>query len=269
MPNNYGGMGVPRYVLPQYTQSHNGSRQGQNLNKVGRNNRNSTTVNNSSSSASPTTVAMHEESSSCRGSTSGESRDSDDVLMLHTPEGSVAGGDHMDPAEHQHQLELEQKKQQQRREEEDKEQQKQHADRLCPAPVVVVSKSPTSVAGLGWAGVLKMNLNAPPPAAPAAPAAPAVDKAVTAPAMKMPKPISRPTPASAPVAPVPLAAPAAVDMAPAPAPATAPATATATAPAIAPVAVPGKLSYAAMLGMAAKGPAADTVTASATVAAAK
>jgi cytoskeletal protein RodZ len=194
---------------------------------------------------------MHEESSSCRGSTSGESRDSEDVLMLHTPEGSVGGGDHLDPAE----LELEQKKQQQRREEEDKEQQKQHADRLCPAPVVVVSKSPTSVAGLGWAGVLKMNLNAPPPAA-----APAVDKAVTAPAKKMPKPISRPTPASAPVAPAPVATPVAVETAPAPTPATA----TATAHVVAPVAVPGKLSYAAMLGMAAKGPAADTATATAT-----
>ena len=116
-------------------------------------------------STSPTTVQMTEENSSCRDSTSGESRDSDDAMTLQTPEGSVTGGDHqfdyLDGTTHHDtagKIAKRHQQQEQRREEEDREQKKQHADRLCPAPVTVVA-SPTSVAGLGWAGVLKKNLN--------------------------------------------------------------------------------------------------------------
>lgn len=231
-----------------------GSRQGHIQGKNSRNNRNSTTVgSNSSSSISPTTVAMHEESSSCRDSTSGESRDSDDVMMLiQTPEGSVAGGDpHMDLLEQMLQRDVDEKKKQLRREEEDREQQKQNADRLCPAPVVVISKSPTSVAGLGWAGVLKMNLNAPPLAS--------ADKAPSIHVKKTTKPIARPVPAAAPVTPAPVVAPAAVDAISAAT--TAPVAVAAPVAAPAPTVISGKPSYAAMLAMAAKGSTTDAVTA--------
>ena len=188
MPNDTGGMGVPRYYLKeQYIQSTQSMQEmtiNPSHNNIFRPNQNRTqrggtgmkmrpndviVAGSSCMSTSPTTVQMTEESSSCRDSTSGESRDSDDAMTLQTPEGSVMGGDHpFDSLEGTTfnesdgkitKRQQQQQQQEQRRDEEDREQQKQHADRLCPAPVTVVA-SPTSVTGLGWAGILKKNLDA-------------------------------------------------------------------------------------------------------------
>ena len=181
MPNDTGGMGVPRYYLKeQYIQQPTQSMQQMSINASDSNifrsnhqNQNrmqrgtgmkmhpNVTSGISCMSTSPTTVQMTEENSSCRDSTSGESRDSDDAFALPTPEGSVTGGEWMEGSalhEYEAKIAKRQQQQEQRREQEDLEQKKQHADRLCPAPVTVVA-SPTSVAGLGWANVLKKNLD--------------------------------------------------------------------------------------------------------------
>jgi len=185
MPNDTGGMGVPRYYLKeQYIQSSQSMQQmsinasDNNIFRSNNHNQNRTqrgtamkmhpnvTGTSCMISTSPTTVQMTEENSSCRDSTSGESRDSDDAFALPTPEGSVTGGDghpfeSMEGSslqQYEAKIAKRQQQQEKRREEEDREQKKQHADRLCPAPITVVA-SPTSVAGLGWANVLKKNLD--------------------------------------------------------------------------------------------------------------